>query len=59
MKRLCFIMFLLSSILCANDYYTADKLLYMWNFNNERNILMDFKSNTLAQKRGTVRWIPE
>ena len=58
MKRLCFIMFLLSSILCANDYYTADKLLYMWNFDNERNFLMDFKSNTIAHKRGTVRWIP-
>jgi len=51
-------MFLLSSILLANDYYTADKLLYMWNFDNERNFLMDFKSNTIAHKRGTVRWIP-
>ena len=43
----------------AKDYYTNDNLIYMWNFNNERNILADIKSNTIAQKRGTVRWIPE
>ena len=52
-------MMLVGTVGFSEDYYTADKLLYMWNFNNERNILMDFKSNTLAQKRGTVRWIPE
>ena len=50
-----FVMLLMTSISFSEDYYTADKLLYMWNFNDERNILMNFKSNTLAQKRGTVR----
>ena len=42
----------------SKDYYTADKLTHMWDFNNERNFLMDFKSNTIAHKRGTVRWVP-
>ena len=58
-KLIIFVMMLVGTVGFSEDYYTADKLLYMWNFNNERNILMDFKSNTLAQKRGTVRWIPE
>ena len=51
-------MFLMTSISFGEDYYTSNSLLYMWDFNQERSFLTDTKSNTLGQKRGTVRWIP-
>ena len=51
-------MMLVGAVGFSKDYYTADKLTYMWDFNNERNFLMDFKSNSIAHKRGTVRWVP-
>ena len=52
-------MLLLSSFVLADDFYHQNSLLYMWDFNDERNILADIKTGTTAQKRGTVRWIPE
>jgi len=55
---LVFVMMLLTNLAFAKDYYTTDRLMYMWNFDSERNFLMDIKSNTIAHKRGTVRWIP-
>ena len=55
-----FIIFILcTQISLAKNYYTTDNLLYMWNFDNERNFLTDIKANTTANKRGTVRWVPE
>ena len=57
-KLIIFVMMLVGAVGFSKDYYTADKLTHMWDFNNERNFLMDFKSNSIAHKRGTVRWVP-
>ena len=60
MKKIivCFLfLFALNSF--AEDFYHNKNLLHFWNFEDERRFLVDVKSNAVAHKRGTVRWIPE
>tara|TARA_R100000008_G_scaffold86897_1_gene82589 strand:- start:1955 stop:2728 length:774 start_codon:yes stop_codon:yes gene_type:complete len=58
MKKIIIVLFLFSISCFAKDLYHNKNLIYFWNFDNERRFLIDVKSNTIAHKRGTVRWIP-
>ena len=59
MKKIIVVLFLLSVNCFAKDLYHNKNLIYFWDFENEKRFLIDVKSNSVAHKRGTVRWIPE